>query len=152
MNDDLDKFGDLYLDPSANRFFQVSGTLSRCRNIYSTGIVGSSVVEDGTGVIQIDETSQLRKLLDNLKNTEAEEYIDIVIEFLRRRLEKVLDNPDMVDSLDKLRKLDSLNLADRVLHLENEVDNLRISLSEVTAKLNKLVTILKDGQEEIRNL
>lgn len=145
MNDDLiNKFGDLFLDPSTNKFFQ-----SRYGDIYST--VGSFVVEDG-GTIQIDETSQLKKLLDNLKNTEAEEYIDIVIEFLRRRLEKVLDNPDMVDSLDKLRELDSLNLADRVLHLENEVYNLKVSLSEVTTKLDKLLAIFKNGQEELRQL
>ena len=122
-------------------------------NINKVGLVSYSAANYvGGEILQVDETSQLRKLLDNLKNTEAEEYIDIVIEFLRRRLEKVLDNPDMVDNLDKLRKLDSLDLANRVLYLEDEVNNLRASLSEVTTRLDRLLTILKNGQEEFRYL
>lgn len=145
MNDDLNNIGGLCLDPSTGNILY-NGSLLK----YQPGFSYDTIV-GGKGEI-VDETTQLRKLLDNLKNTEAEEYIDIVIEFLRRRLEKVLDNPDMVDNLDKLRKLDSLDLANRVLCLENEVNDLRASLSEVTTKLNKLVTILKDGQEEIRYL
>lgn len=145
MNDDLTNMGNLYLDPSTGNLLYNSSLLK----YQSYDTVNYDV---GGEVLQIDETPQLRKLLDNLKNTEAEEYIDIVIEFLRRRLEKVLDNPDMVDNLDKLRKLDSLDLANRVLYLETEVSNLRASLYEVTIKLNKLVEILKNGQEEIRDL
>lgn len=146
MNDDLNNFDGLYLDPFTGNYLY-NGSLLKYNQ---RGFSYDTIV--GGEVLQVDETSQLRKLLDNLKNTEAEEYIDIVIEFLRRRLEKVLDNPDMVDNLDKLRKLDSLNLANRVLYLETEVDNLRASLFEVTTKLNKLVEILKNGQEEIRDL
>lgn len=145
MNDDLNSMGNLYLDPSTGNLFY-NGSLLKYQS-YDT--VNYDV---GGEVLQVDETSQLKKLLDNLKNTEAEEYIDIVIEFLRRRLEKVLDNPDMVDNLDKLRKLDSLDLANRVLYLETEVVNLRASLYEVTTKLNELVEILKNGQEKIRDL
>ncbi len=146
MNDDLiNNFDGSCLDST-------NGSLI---NLFRPGVsYFDTVVVDHVGgeVLQVDETSQLRKLLDNLKNTEAEEYIDIVIEFLRRRLEKVLDNPDMVDNLDKLRKLDSLDLVNRVLYLESEVDNLRTSLSEVTFKLDRLLTIFKNGQEEIRYL
>lgn len=151
MNDDLiNNFDGLCLDSSTGNLFY-NGSLLK----YQPGVSYDTLCSVGGelgGKVQVDETSQLRKLLDNLKNTEAEEYIDIVIEFLRRRLEKVLDNPDMVDNLDKLRKLDSLNLANRVLYLEDEVDYLRDSLSEVTTKLNRLLTILKNGQEEIRYL
>ena len=146
MNDDLNRFGDTdYLGPldsSAKDFYGIT---------INDGIVVSKVVVDKTDQLRED---QLRELLDNLKNTEAEEYIDIVIEFLRRRLEAVLDNPDMVDNLDKLRKLDSLDLdlANRVLYLETEVDSLRASLSNVTTKLDKLLEILKNGQEELKYL
>lgn len=148
MNDDLNNIGGLCLDPTTGNLLY-NGSLLK----YQPGVSYFDTVRvDHVGgeVLQVDETTQLRKLLDNLKNTEAEEYIDIVIEFLRRRLEKVLDNPDMVDNLDKLRKLDSLDLANRVLCLENEVNDLRASLSEVTTKLDRLLTILKNGQEEIR--
>lgn len=146
MNDDLNNFDGLYLDSSTGNLFYKGSLLKYQPGFYETFVGGEGEI------LQVDETSQLRKLLDNLKNTEAEEYIDIVIEFLRRRLEKVLDNPDMVDNLDKLRKLDSLDLANRVLYLEDEVNNLRNSLSDVTTRLDKLLTILKNGQEEIRYL
>lgn len=136
MNDDLNSFVGHYLRASD------SGDLFGIT--YDDGAIVKKVV--------VDKTDQLRELLDNLKNTEAEEYIDIVIEFLRKRLEKVLDNPDMVDNLDKLRKLDSLDLANRVSYLETEVDSLRTSLSNVTTKLNKLLEILKNGQEELKYL
>lgn len=136
MNDDLNSLVGRYLRASkSNDFYGIT-------------------LNDGVlvGKVTVDKTDQLRELLDNLKNTEAEEYIDIVIEFLRKRLEKVLDNPDMVDSLDNLRKLDSLDLAKRVLYLETEVDSLRASLSNVTTKLDKLLEILKNGQEELKYL
>lgn len=136
MNDGLNSLVGHYLRASkSNDFFGIT---------YGDGAIVKEVV--------VDKTDQLRELLDNLKNTEAEEYIDIVIEFLRRRLETVLDNPDMVDNLDKLRKLDSLDLANRVLYLETEVDSLRASLSNVTTKLDKLLEILKNGQEELKYL
>ena len=147
MNDDLNNFDGLCLDSSTGNLLY-SGSLLK----YQPGVSYDTLYDVGGGEIVVDETSQLRKLLDNLKNTEAEEYIDIVIEFLRKRLEKVLDNPDMVDNLDKLRKLDSLDLANRVLYLESEVNDLRASLSDVTTKLDRLLTILKNGQEEIRYL
>lgn len=151
MNDDLiNNFDGLCLDSSTGNLFYRGSILK-----YQPGVSYDTLYSVGGEVrekVQVDETSQLRELLDNLKNTEAEEYIDIVIEFLRRRLEKVLDNPDMVDNLDKLRKLDSLDLANRVLYLEDEVNNLRNSLSDVTTRLDKLLTILKNGQEEIRYL
>lgn len=146
MNDDLNNFDGLCLDSTTGNLFY-NGSLLK----YQPGVSYDTLYDVG-GEIVVDETSQLRKLLDNLKNTEAEEYIDIVIEFLRKRLEKVLDNPDMVDNLDKLRKLDSLDLANRVLYLESEVNDLRASLSDVTTKLDRLLTILKNGQEEIRYL
>ena len=146
MNDDLNNFDGLCLDSTTGNLFY-NGSLLK----YQPGVSYDTLYDVG-GEIVVDETSQLRKLLDNLKNTEAEEYIDIVIEFLRKRLEKVLDNPDMVDNLDKLRKLDSLDLANRVLCLESEVNDLRASLSDVTTKLDRLLTILKNGQEEIRYL
>ena len=136
MNDDLNSLVGHYLRASkSNDFYGIT-------------------LNDGVlvGKVTVDKTDQLRELLDNLKNTEAEEYIDVVIEFLRKRLEKVLDNPDMVDSLDNLRKLDSLDLAKRVLYLETEVDSLRASLSNVTTKLDKLLEILKNGQEELKYL
>ena len=148
MIDDLNNFDGLNLDSSTGNLFY-NGSLLKYQQ---SGVSYSAANYVGGEILQVDETSQLRKLLDNLKNTEAEEYIDIVIEFLRRRLEKVLDNPDMVDNLDKLRKLDSLDLANSVLYLEDEVNNLRASLSEVTTKLDRLLTILKNGQEEIRYL
>lgn len=148
MNDDLNNFDGLCLDPSTGNLLYMGSLLKSQQNVVSY----STMNHFGGEIPQVDETSQLRKLLDNLENTEAEEYIDIVIEFLRRRLEKVLDNPDMVDNLDKLRKLDSLDLANRVLYLEDEVNNLRNSLSDVTTRLDKLLTILKNGQEEIRYL
>ena len=133
MNDDLNNYSGLYLDSSMRGFLCAgSGLLDYYQ-------------QSGDTYSAIDKTSQLRELLDNLKNTEAEEYIDIVIEFLRKRLEKVLDNPDMVDSLDELRKLDSLDLANRVSYLETEVNDLKSSLSEVTTKLDKLLAILKNG-------
>ena len=136
MNDDLNNFVGHYLRASnSGDFYGIT---------YDDGAIVKKVV--------VDKTDQLRELLDNLKNTEAEEYIDIVIEFLRRRLEAVLDNPDMVDSLCKLRELDSLDLANRVSYLETEVDSLRNSLSNVTTKLNKLLEILKNGQEELKYL
>ena len=143
MNDDLNNFDvdGLCLDSSTGNLFY-NGSLLK----YQPGVSYDTLYDVG-GEIVVDETSQLRKLLDNLKNTEAEEYIDIVIEFLRKRLEKVLDNPDMVDSLDNLR-----NLAERVLYLETEVDSLRASLSNVTTKLDKLLEILKNGQEELKYL
>ena len=147
MNDDLNNFDGLCLDSTTGNLFY-NGSLLK----YQPGVSYDTLYDVGGGEIVVDETSQLRKLLDNLKNTEAEEYIDIVIEFLRKRLEKVLDNPDMVDNLDKLRKLDSLDLANRVLYLESEVNDLRASLSDVTTKLDRLLTILKNGQEEIRYL
>ena len=135
-SDDLNSFVGHYLRASnSNDFYGIT---------YDDGAIVKKVV--------VDKTSRIRELLDNLKNTEAEEYIDIVIEFLRKRLEKVLDNPDMVDNLDKLRKLDSLDLANRVLYLETEVDILRASLSNVTTKLDKLLEILKNGQEELKYL
>lgn len=140
-NDDLNNFDGLCLASTGNLY----SSFLRSQSYDTVNYVGGEV-------LQIDETSQLRELLDNLKNTEAEEYIDIVIEFLRRRLEKVLDNPDMVDNLDKLRKLDSLDLANRVLYLEDKVNYLSDSLSEVTIKLDRLLTILKNGQEEFRYL
>lgn len=146
MNDDLNNFDGLCLDSTTGNLLY-NGSLLK----YQPGVSYDTLYDVG-GEIVVDETSQLRKLLDNLKNTEAEEYIDIVIEFLRKRLEKVLDNPDMVDNLDKLRKLDSLDLANRVLYLESEVNDLRASLSDVTTKLDRLLTILKNGQEEIRYL
>lgn len=146
MNDDLNNFDGLCLDSTTGNLLY-NGSLPK----YQPGVSYDTLYDVG-GEIVVDETSQLRKLLDNLKNTEAEEYIDIVIEFLRKRLEKVLDNPDMVDNLDKLRKLDSLDLANRVLYLESEVNDLRASLSDVTTKLDRLLTILKNGQEEIRYL
>lgn len=150
MNDDLINFDGLCLDSSTGNLLYNGSLLKyQPRVSYFDSV---DVDHVGGGILQVDETSQLRKLLDNLENTEAEEYIDIVIEFLRRRLEKVLDNPDMVDNLDKLRKLDSLDLANRVLYLEDEVNNLRNSLSDVTTRLDKLLTILKNGQEEIRYL
>lgn len=150
MNDDLNNFDvdGLCLDPSTGNLLY-NGSLLKYQQ---SGVSYSAANYVGGEILQVDETSQLRKLLDNLKNTEAEEYIDIVIEFLRRRLEKVLDNPDMVDNLDKLRKLDSLDLANRVLYLEDKVNNLRDSLSEVTTRLDRLLTILKNGQEEFRYL
>ena len=146
MNDDLNNFDGLCLDSTTGNLLY-NGSLLK----YQPGVSYDTLYDVG-GEIVVDETSQLRKLLDNLKNTEAEEYIDIVIEFLRKRLEKVLDNPDMVDNLDKLRKIDSLYLANRVLYLESEVNDLRASLSDVTTKLDRLLTILKNGQEEIRYL
>ena len=150
MNDDLNNFDvdGLCLDSSTGNLLYNSSLLK----YQQSGVSYSAANYVGGEILQVDETSQLRKLLDNLKNTEAEEYIDIVIEFLRKRLEKVLDNPDMVDNLDKLRKLDSLDLANRVLYLESEVNDLRASLSDVTTKLDRLLTILKNGQEEIRYL
>ena len=150
MNDDLNNFDfdGLYIDPSTGNLLYNCSLLK----YQQSGISYGAANYVGGEILQVDETSQLRKLLDNLENTEAEEYIDIVIEFLRRRLEKVLDNPDMVDNLDKLRKLDSLDLANRVLYLEDKVNNLMDSLSDVTARLDKLLTILKNGQEEIRDL
>lgn len=148
MNDEMNLNGMLYVDSSSMR------DIIQNSNLFRYGAYGA-VDSGGEVTPQVDETSQLKKLLDSLKDTEAEEYIDIVIEFLRRRLVMVLDNPDMVDNLDKLRKLDSLDsldLADRISYMESEIDRLRASLSEVTTKLDKLLAILKNGQEEIRYL
>ena len=152
MNDDLNNIDGIYLDPSStgNIFYNVNhGNPLKYQSIID---IYDTVNNDGEVVVQVDETTQLRKLLDSLKDTEAEEYIDIVIEFLRRRLVKVLDNPDMVDSLDKLRELGSLDLTTRISYMESEINRLRASLSDVTTKLDKLLEIFKNGQEEIRYL
>ena len=87
--------------------------------------------------------TKLKSPFDNL-NPETEEDIKIVVEYLRIRLEKVLNNPDLVYKLSILDKLDKMDLIEKTVDLEKTVKHLKDRVSNLENMLTELRDLIKD--------
>lgn len=69
---------------------------------------------------------------------ESKEYLDLITEFLRKRLELILDNPNLVNNLEILENIDKLGLVSKVGLLESEVEALESENKILKSRLDKL--------------
>lgn len=79
---------------------------------------------------------------------DSKEYLDLITEFLRKRLELVLDNPDLVNNLKILETIDKANITAKVEALVIENNELRARICDLERKISRIL----DEFSEIRGI
>lgn len=110
--------------------------------------INSNIDSDSVSCNTDINLKDLIKEFLNKDSGDSKEYLDLITEFLRKRLELVLDNPDLVNNLKILETIDKENLITKVEALEVENNELRARLNNLEEKISRIL----DKFSEIRGI
>lgn len=78
------------------------------------------------------------------ENLESKEDMELVAEYLRKRLEKVMENPDLILKIKLLETIEKEHLIERLRYLESTVSVLEGKIMKLENKLDHLQKLVDD--------
>ena len=78
------------------------------------------------------------------ENPESKEDMELVAEYLRKRLEKVMENPDLILKIKLLETIEKEHLIERLRYSESTVSVLEGKIMELENKLDHLQKLVDD--------
>ncbi len=124
--------------------------VSRITNVIDDGGESIDISVKDKSECKLDINSLLKEL--STADTNIREDLDLVVEFIRRRLELVFDDPDLVYNLKLLENLDKLYLSDRIKYLEDKISNLEQELTRLSDDYFRLINSLQIVKDAFRNI
>lgn len=98
--------------------------------------------DDHSTIVSVDHEAEIKDLIKEFlekASGESKEYLDLITEFLRKRLELILDNPNLVNNLEILENIDKLGLVSRVEALESENKILKSRLDKLEQRVYEIL-------------
>lgn len=78
------------------------------------------------------------------ENLESKEDMELVAEYLRKRLEKVMENPDLILKIKLLETIEKEHLIERLRYFESTVSVLEGKIMKLENKLDHLQKLVDD--------
>ena len=139
MNDDyLKDFGNLLGIDSKYFNSNVNSNMWSSINFNSPPI--TTVKVDYSDLKEVQTGGVSRKSLEDWlnENPESKEDMELVAEYLRKRLEKVMENPDLILKIKLLETIEKEHLIERLRNFESTVSVLEGKIMELENKLDHL--------------
>ena len=139
MNDDyLKDFGNLLGIDSKYFNSNVNSNMWSSINFNSPPI--TTVKVDYSDLKEAQTGGVSRKSLEDWlnENPESKEDMELVAEYLRKRLEKVMENPDLILKIKLLETIEKEHLIERLRNFESTVSVLEGKIMELENKLDHL--------------
>lgn len=145
MNDDyLKDFGNLL--GISSKYFNTNSN----PNVWSSLNFNSppiTTIKADYSYIDTAQTGEVsRKSLEDWlnENLESKEDMELVAEYLRKRLEKVMENPDLILKIKLLETIEKEHLVERLRYSESIITVLENKIKKLEDKLDHLQKLVDD--------